>query len=439
MAGLPRSLLCATLLLSLAACTSAGPFRSRPASPRDGYTEMLQRAGLDQTALGRDWTRAGEQALQTAVAAAPPFLETGYFPPSEAAAVAYRMDLRRGRRLTITVTYESAEPGRLFVDLFEASPGAPPRRLTSLAPDASTLTHDVERDATLLLRIQPELLRGGRFTVSERTLASLRFPVSGLTARAIQSVFGDRRDAGAREHEGVDIFASRGTATLAVTDGIAEPATNTLGGNVVWLHDRSGGHTFYYAHLERAAFTNTTRVRAGDIVGYIGNSGNARTTAPHLHFGVYDRGAIDPLPFLQPDDAVPSGPSSSEDRLDTLVRVTPLRATLRDGIDSAATARAELERGSIARVAGLSRSSLRVMLPDEAIGYVSAAAMTPAASPLRRERLQADTALRELPAPGAPVIAALTRDTPVEVLGTSGGYLLVRTGEPERQGWIEGS
>src|SRR5690606_2281487 len=57
---------------------------------------------------------------------------------------------------------------------------------------------------------------------------------------------------------------------------------------------------YYYAHLERAAFDSARRVRAGDVLGYVGNSGNAATTPPHLHFGVYrwGRGAVDPLPLI---------------------------------------------------------------------------------------------------------------------------------------------
>jgi murein DD-endopeptidase MepM/ murein hydrolase activator NlpD len=81
--------------------------------------------------------------------------------------------------------------------------------------------------------------------------------------------------------------------------------TNGLDGTVVWLYDPLAGRTFYYAHLDRWAIDGLTRVRAGDVLGYVGSTGNARGTSPHLHFGMYERGAIDPLPFIRPDDELP--------------------------------------------------------------------------------------------------------------------------------------
>jgi murein DD-endopeptidase MepM/ murein hydrolase activator NlpD len=208
--------------------------------------------------------------------------------------------------LTIEVTFESAQPGRLFVDLFETSPdGTPPRLVAWLEADSTTFTHDIDRDGAYVLRIQPELLRGGRYTLVERTLSSLVFPIPGLRAGAVQSAFGAPRDEGARDHEGVDIFAPRGTPVVAAVDGLARTATNALGGNVVWLRESGNTRTLYYAHLDRWATQGTVPVQAGDVVGFVGNTGNARTTSPHLHFGIYEDTAIDPLPFLQPDDPVP--------------------------------------------------------------------------------------------------------------------------------------
>ena len=144
------------------------------------------------------------------------------------------------------------------------------------------------------------------FLFAQRTRPSLAFPVDVTPARAPQSTFGVPRDAGRRRHEGIDLFAPRGTAVVAVASGVARPATNRLGGNVVWLHAPASGRTYYYAHLDHWAIGPVALVRAGDVLGYVGNTGNAARTAPHLHFGIYERGAIDPWPFVQPDQSIPS-------------------------------------------------------------------------------------------------------------------------------------
>jgi murein DD-endopeptidase MepM/ murein hydrolase activator NlpD len=346
------------------------------------------------------------------------------------------MSLPRGRRLFVDVSFESTEPARLFVDLFETRDGEPPRLVASLTPESTSLTHEVTRDGVYVLRVQPELLRGGRFTLVQRTLSSLAFPIAGLTARAVQSAFGAARDAGTREHEGIDIFAARGTAVVAVADGVAQASTNTLGGNVVWLSDRRRGLTFYYAHLDRWAITQPTAVRAGNVLGFVGNTGNARTTAPHLHFGIYARGAIDPLPFVQPDDAVPAPPAAALERLGTLMRTAAARTLLREGTQPGSAPRGELRRGTVVQVVAAARSSLRVVLPDGASGYVPADAVRPTDPPMRQQLLAGDTVLRERPLPDAAPANVLPGAVTVQVIGRFGEFELVR-GPAGESGWIE--
>jgi murein DD-endopeptidase MepM/ murein hydrolase activator NlpD len=408
----------------------------RPASPYEQYVERLREAGLDGTALGRDWTRAGDASLGNPVAVTAPFTETGYFPPETPTAAAYRIELRRGRRLAVDVAFESRGQGQLFVDLFRLADGEAPRRVVSLAPEARSLAFDVDRDGTYVLRLQPELLRGGRYTVVERTLASLPFPVSGLTAGAVQSRFGVDRDGGARSHEGIDIFASRGTPVVAVSAGLARPGTNGLGGTVVWLHDRKGGRAYYYAHLDRAALERPAAVRSGDVLGYVGNTGNARTTAPHLHFGIYARRAVDPLPFLQPDDAMPAPPRAPAARLGEWVRVARSPTALRGGVRADARVLGQLERASVARVLGISQSSFRVALPDDSVGYVQANAVAPAHTPVRRDRLPPGAVILEGPAASAPVVDVFAGVGLVDVLGTFNRFDFVRLASGQ-SGWAD--
>lgn len=393
-------------------------------SPHERYAAGLRSANLDQTALGRDWLRAGEAALASAVTVPLPFREAGYF-PAEAAAVAYQFEVERGRRLSVDVSFDSLDGGQLFVDLFEHREGEAPRRVESLT-EGATLTYEVPRDGRYLLRLQPELMRSGRFTMVERTLASLRFPVSGLTAAAVQSEFGAARDAGRREHEGIDIFAARGTPVVAVVDGQAGTGTNGLGGNVVWLREGRTGRRFYYAHLDKWARDGATAVRAGDVLGYVGNTGNARTTSPHLHFGIYERGAIDPLPFLRMDDAVPPAVRDSLDRLGEWVRVSSARTPLREGAARTSAVRAQLERTAVMRVMGISAAGLRVVVPDGSTGYVAAGATVATRTVLRQHRLGAGATLHDRPLAQAPVIEVVEAPVDVGVLGTFNGFLLVR-------------
>jgi murein DD-endopeptidase MepM/ murein hydrolase activator NlpD/SH3-like domain-containing protein len=419
----------------LAGCATSGPLSrlTTPPSPHEAYVETLAATGLGETALGRDWLAASARALLEPVPTATPFQETGYFAPTVPSATAYRVELQRGRRLSVAIAIDASAPTRMFVDLFALRGEAPPQRVASLGTDAQTLTYDVPRDGMYLVRIQPELLRGGRYTITERTLASVAFPVRGITARAVQSQFGAQRDAGRREHEGIDIFAPRGTPVVAVTGGLARTDTNGLGGNVVWVRDAQ--RSYYYAHLDRWEAEGVRTVGAGEVIGYVGNTGNARSTAPHLHFGIYEGEAVDPLPFLAPDDAPPTAVPTESTRLGTTVRTAQPRVVLREGPARAATAGRPLDRGTISEVVGQTASAYRVRLPDGTIGYVDHRAVESADTPWRRERLAPGMRLRELPSDSSPVIDGVDQARLVDVLGQFDGFRLVRA-DANVHGWV---
>ena len=429
------------LVLSLAlgsACGETGPLADlfRSDSAYEEYLHALERAGITETALGRDWAHAGVRALAQPLSAKLPFHESGFFPAQSPGAVGYRFELKRGRTLSIEVRFESEQPGRIFVDLFRLTEEDSARRVASLPQDSSLLRYEVRRDGTYLLRLQPELLRGGRFTLVERTVASLMFPLPQLTTQAVRSRFGAPREAGRRTHQGIDIFAPRGTPVVAVADGMAQPSTNELGGNVVWLHDGARGRTYYYAHLERWAWEEGGSVRAGDTVGFVGNTGNARTTPPHLHFGIYEGGPVDPLPFLDPDDPAPPRLAAPLEVVGEWVRVLPDSVELRSGPHRSAATLARLAQGSIARVSGVSLRAFRVRLPDASEGYLDAASVVRAARPLAWEELPAGTVVRESPSQAAPAMEVLPSSAPIELLGHFGDFTLIRL-PGARLGWVE--
>jgi murein DD-endopeptidase MepM/ murein hydrolase activator NlpD len=129
---------------------------------------------------------------------------------------------------------------------------------------------------------------------------SLPVPVAGVQPARLADTWGGARSEG-RRHEGIDIFARRGTPVLAATEGIVmRVGTNRLGGQVVWVLG-PGGQRHYYAHLDSYGDVRAgMRIAAGSIVGYVGNTGNAASTPTHLHYGIYTAaGAINPYPLLR--------------------------------------------------------------------------------------------------------------------------------------------
>jgi len=142
-------------------------------------------------------------------------------------------------------------------------------------------------------------------TLAERRLA---IPVSGVTARDLANTYDDRR--GAKSHEAIDIAAPRGTPVVAVDDGrIAKLFTSVAGGLTVYHFDTQQRYAYYYAHLDRYAdgLKEGAHVRRGDVVGYVGTTGNAPPDAPHLHFAIFVLGAerqwwkgtpLNPYPIL---------------------------------------------------------------------------------------------------------------------------------------------
>ncbi|GMA15869.1 M23 family metallopeptidase [Deinococcus metallilatus] len=169
-----------------------------------------------------------------------------------------------------------------------------------------------------LLRLLPvlALLVGAAYLLwpavrkAQRYAALLAAPAP--TARSLPTPLPDRHFAdtwggarsGERRHEGVDIFAPRGTPIHATTSGIVlNVGENRLGGRTVMILG-PGGQRHYYAHLDRYADLQAGEwIEAGTVVGYVGDSGNARGTPTHLHYGIYTAsGAINPYPLLRQEE-----------------------------------------------------------------------------------------------------------------------------------------
>lgn len=132
----------------------------------------------------------------------------------------------------------------------------------------------------------------------------LPIPVNDVKAKQLKDTWGASRSSG-RTHEGIDILAPKGTKVYSTTDGfVRSMKSNNLGGKVIWILGPSNTW-HYYAHLDehKRGLKEGDFIRKGDHIGYVGNTGNARHTAPHLHYGLYlsgrGRGAVNPYPYLR--------------------------------------------------------------------------------------------------------------------------------------------
>lgn len=349
--------------------------RYRPGSPREAYINGLEVTGISESAIATEWFLQGEQALQTALTPTLPYQERGNLDATEVMALGYVIPLERGQQLIVEARSNSGYD--LFIDLYESleNLGLPRRRVAS-ADSTIILRHDVTKTQEYFLRIQPEILAQGSFEFTIRTDASIVFPVSGKDSDAVMSFFGDSRDAGRRDHHGLDIFAARGTPVVAVRAGrISSTRIGGLGGKTVWLRDNRG-HSFYYAHLDEQLVSTGERVAPGDTLGLVGNTGNARTTPPHLHFGIYQNGPHNPWPFVFSPTIQPSAIQVQEEFFGTWRGTSDVAQASRINLLKQPSSRSEtLLRFSPSiqmHIIGGTGTFYHVRLPDRTEGYISA-------------------------------------------------------------------
>lgn len=140
------------------------------------------------------------------------------------------------------------------------------------------------------------------------TPPALLMPVQGFDPKKLRDNFDETR--GLRKHEALDIMAARGTPVVAVDDGVVTKLFRSVAGGItVYQYDRSESFVYYYAHLDRYAdgLREGQAVKRGEVLGYVGTTGNAPANAPHLHFTIFELGpekkwwrgkALNPYPYL---------------------------------------------------------------------------------------------------------------------------------------------
>jgi murein DD-endopeptidase MepM/ murein hydrolase activator NlpD len=168
-----------------------------------------------------------------------------------------------------------AEPGTRDVPTVRLTPGASGAAAGGSRPVTTGTARRPDTPVAATTGVVPE----GR----------LRMPVDGVKVESLKGGFEERR--GGRQHEAIDILAPRHTPVLAVESGtIAKLFVSNAGGITIYQFDPSGRIAYYYAHLEKYAdgLREGQAVVQGDVIGYVGTTGNAPPGTPHLHFAVFE-------------------------------------------------------------------------------------------------------------------------------------------------------
>ncbi|WP_460054711.1 M23 family metallopeptidase [Spirochaeta dissipatitropha] len=323
----------AAVILAVSGCRSPEivPDEYEPDASYDDYLTAMQRLGIADSSIGSEWIISGDPEQADPLAITLPFSEQRLIDNREQYAAWYLIEGVRGHRIDIDI--DGPAEASYFLDVFRlpedyrpdftrnfttADSNAPWRTgLAEIAVSAggvqegqSHLHFEPRRHRWYLVRLQPRLLEGGEFGIRIHANAALSWPVPGTDHRAIWSVYGASRDGGTRVHHGVDIFAPRHTELISISEeSTVRVGERDRGGLTVNLTDEKRGLMLYYAHLEtQEEDLHGSRIPTGTVIGTMGNTGNAITTPPHLHIGIYEgswRAPVDPWYFIVPIETKP--------------------------------------------------------------------------------------------------------------------------------------
>ena len=366
---------------------------SRP-DARRRYLDAL--AADDAVAGGARtaWRRAGEDALAAPLPMTLPYGEHRLLGGAATAgggeATAFEVSLSPPAVLHLRTVAGVGAAGGLLVDVLQRR-GERFAPLVTLGPADIDLRWSPPVGGRYLVRVQPALSSIGAFSLALASRPPLDFPVLTDATDPVRSRFGVPRDGGRREHHGIDIFAPRGTPVLAAADGmVVRTGDSGRGGLHVWqrAEDEAGRHlgSLYYAHLDRIDVPVGTRVTRGTPLGTVGNTGNARTTPPHLHFGLYRRyrGPVDPLPLVGERRELPA-PLPRADGVAPWLAVRSPVLNLRAGPGTGNAVLGQLAGGDLVRAVATSGGWARVRARS-ASGVVSQGYVSRGAARRRRAR-----------------------------------------------------
>lgn len=420
--------------LLFASCHTSQPGLFSKRTPHEKYRNSLEQAGLHNTSLGKLWISAANKSLQRPLRVTLPYKETGYFEMNVPEAAGFIFSAKRGDQVSVRVTSNPNNGVLLFTELWQPGENNQPKLLVTADTATGNIDHEITKEGLYIVRLQPELLQGLAYTITITTAPSLAFPVHKTGNPRIISVWGADRDAGARQHEGIDIQAPKLTPTVAAAKGVVTNVSeNNLGGKVVFLRPEGKNYTLYYAHLDKQLVQTGQFVQVGDTIGLMGNTGNAIHTVPHLHFGIYTMGgAIDPLPFIDPNRPAPKEVRADTTQLTKYARIKTNTPLYREAGNNAAS-QTNIPKGNIVKIRAAADQLYKVQLPDTTIGFVSGSAITD--QPLQQQRLSRTLSLLNMPDSNAVVKMPLQSGTTITILGTYKNYYF--TEWQNRQGWIQ--
>lgn len=340
---------------------------------REKYEGRIRTGGGINSPAVKAWLAAGDYVLNYPLGINNNYSETGTFTTNNSGAHGIFTVLKRGMKLSVSLVRKEPLTTRVYMDLWRGGDSitGQPRQLIGAADTATNVMEYIAyNDEKLIIRFQKEIGNTGSYQFSLQTGPAFAFPIRSDVKSNIGSLWGEPRDGGARRHEGIDIFGPRRAAVVAVADGvISEVSNNPIGGKVIFLRPRGSKIRVYYAHLDEQLVQEDKQVSAGEVIGLMGNTGNAITTVPHLHFGIYNNagGAIDPLLFVKPVKNIPKKLLAVPAKTDML---TVKNAMVYNNI-LLNTYYLILPKNSSVAIEAITENHYKIILPDGRKGYIT--------------------------------------------------------------------
>lgn len=407
----------------VASCSSANTTLFGKKTPLEKYEERLKDDGLQNTAEGRQWQAASDSAFHRSVVIQLPYRHTGAFSAVKPQALALSFPVKQGEQLHFLIKKDTAANFVLYAELYKQEADGNAKLLQAIDTNTADFSQTITETGTYILKLQPQLFRVGRYSLSIATGPSLFFPVADKKAY-IGSVWGDARDGGQRSHEGVDIFAPKRTPAVAAADGfITGVREGGIGGKTVWLRPNGQNVTLYYAHLDEQWVQEGQAVKKGDTVGLVGNTGNAAHTPSHLHFGVYGSGgALNPFPFV--NRTVSYAPALPAKNFSDYLR---LRKDLK-------TETGTTPKNSLLLPLAITANGYLAELPDGRIVQLPSASVQEVLQPIKKTKALIASSLYAKPADDASAKATVSAGSVVSILGYFNQYVYVQAAN--QNGWV---